>query len=255
MCRLTALLAAILLLLAAVGCADSSDSLERVLGSGRLRFGVAPEDRPMSFDWNGEPAGLSVELAKEFAKRLNVEAQFVFVEHSDAQRALEEDEIDVYVNLPSPGQKAEATMLTLDGGMDCRQIVVVPAESKINRLYDLEGGTLAVLTGSEASDALDEAEVFKKALGEVTYCELPADQLAAINGGTADAMLIGEPLYRYIMIGTGSEYRVLDNVLADTRFIHALRLHDTTLGERIGSLFADMEKDGTFESIRKEWLG
>ena len=237
------------------GCGEYSDSLQRILAEHEIVFGIQPDSMPMSADHAGEPGGYSVDLGEELAKRLNVDAQFVFVSPSDAQRALDEGEIDVYINLPSPGQKESASMLTVDGGMDCRQIVVVPSDSNVSRLYDLCGKTLSVISGSDAAASLNEAEVFMGDLGGIIWCELPIEQFDALDTGKAQGMLIDEPLYLYIMNGVTSDYKVLDELLSQTRFIMAMRLQDKRLGERVESLLEDMRSDGTFERISFEWFG
>ena len=239
----------------ASGCGEYSDSLQRILAEDEIVFGIEPDNLPMSYDQQGEPGGYSVDIANELAKRLNVDAVFKFVSPSDAQQALDDGLIDIYINLPSPGQKESASMLTADGGMNCRQIIVVPSDSDVSRLYDLRDSTLCVISGSDAADSLDEAPVFKGDLAGIIWCRLPSEQFDALASGDAQGMLINEPMYLYIMDGVNSNYRVLDELLGQTRYVMAMRLHDNRLAERIGSLLEDMRSDGTFGRIRSEWFG
>lgn len=249
--------AAVIAVLCAVlaACGSYSDSLQRILAEDRIIFGVEPSNMPLAFETQNEPGGLSVDIAKELAGRLNVEAEFVFVSSSDVQTALDEGIIDLFINLPSPGQKEIASMLTLDTGMDYRQVLVVPSGSDVSRLYDLAEGTLCVISGSDASASLDETEVFKGDLGDIIYCENASQQFEAISSGRADAMLIDEPLYRYIMNGVDTDYVVLDEILSQTNLLIALRQQDSRLADRIDSLMNDMRSDGTMERIRSSWIG
>ena len=238
------------------GCGDDRDALQRILSDKEIVFGIEPDKMPLSFEAQGEPEGLSVDMAKELAYRLDVDARFVFVSASDAQQALDEGTIDLFVNLPSPGQKETATMQTVDTGIDYRQMLVVPSDSDVSRLYDLEGGTLCIISGSDAAAALDKAEVFKADLGGIIWCDIASEQFDALTSGRADAMLVDEPVYRYIMNGVeDSGYVVLDDVLARTRLIIAMRQRDIQLAQRIQSLFNDMRNDGTFDRIRSGWIG
>ncbi len=237
------------------GCGEYGDSLERILSEDRMVFGVQPDNSPLSFTAGDQPDGLSVELAKELAKRLNVDAEFVFVSTGDAGKALENGTIDVYVNLPSPGQKETAAMLTVDTGMDYRHIMVVSAKSKVSRLYDLKGGKLSVISGSDAAGALDAAEVFKSDLGQIVWCANPWEQMASLDSGKADAMLIHEPMYLYMAKDFGDNYKALDEVLASTGLICAMRRQDTQLSARVRTLLEDMTDDGTMKELRTRWLG
>lgn len=237
------------------GCGDDRDALQRILAEEEIVFGIEPDKLPLSFETGGDPVGLSVDIAKELAYRLDVEPRFVFVSASDARAALDEGEIDLFVNLPSPGQKEEATMQTVDTGIDYRQIMVVPSDSDVSRLYDLKGGTLAIISGSDASAALDEAEVFKSELEGIIWCEIAGEQFDAISSGRADAMLVDEPVYLYIMNGVDSDYVVLGDVISRTRLIIAMNQRDTKLAQRIQSLYNDMESDGTLGRIRSDWIG
>lgn len=146
-------------------------------------------------------------------------------------------------------------MLTVDGGMDYRQIMVVLSDSDVSRLYDLRGQTLCIISGSDAAASLDEAPVFKNDLGGIIWCDIPLDQFDALDTGRAQGMLIDEPMYLYIMNGVNSDYKVLDELLSQTRFIMAMRLQDKRLGDRVESLLEDMHSDGTFRRISSEWFG
>ena len=243
------------LCLALSGCSDDRDSLQRILADKHIVFGVEPDKMPLSFEAQDEPQGLSVDIARELAYRLDVEAEFLFVSASDAQQALDDGTIDLFINLPSPGQKETAALQTVDTGIDYRQILVVPSDSDVSRLYDLKGGTLCIISGSDASAALDKAEVFKSDLGGIVWCDIAGEQFDALASGRADAMLVDEPVYLYIMNGVDSDYVVLEDVIARTRLIIAMRQHDIQLSQRIRSLFDDMRSDGTFDRIRSGWIG
>jgi len=237
------------------GCGEYSDSLQRILAEDRIIFGVEPDNLPMSFDSQGEAGGYSAELGREMAARLNVEAEFVYVSPSDVQQALDEGLIDVYINLPSPGLMETASMLTVDCGTDYRQIMVVPSDSDVSRLYDLSGKTLCVISGSDAAASLDSAEVFKGDLAGIIWCETASEQFDALDSGKAQGMLIDEPMYQYIMNGVDSDYTVLRELLSQTPFIFAMRHQDHRLADRIESLLEDMRSDGTLEKIRTGWFG
>ena len=252
---LLSVLTVALLCLILGGCSENRNSLQRILADKQIVFGVEPDKLPLSFEAQGEPQGLSVDMAKELAYRLDVEAQFLFVSASDAQQALDSGTIDLFINLPSPGQKETANLKTVDSGIDYRQILVVPNGSGVSRLYDLKGGTLCIISGSDASEALDKAEMFKSDLGGIIWCEIAGEQFDALNSGRADAMLVDEPVYLYIMNGVESDYTVLEDVISRTRLIIAMRRDDVHLAQRIKSLFDDMRSDGTIDRIRSGWIG
>lgn len=237
------------------GCGEYRDSLERILNEHRIVFGVRPDNLPLSVQTETGAEGLSVDIANEIAARLNAEAEFVFIQPEDVQQALDDGTIDIYVNLPSPGQKETASMLTVDCGMDYRQIMVVASDSDAGRLYDLKDCTICVITGSDAEVSLNEAEIFKGDLSGVVSCLTAEEQFDALNSGKVQAMLIDEPLYRFTVKDTDSSYIVLDEVLSRTRLIIAMRLHDNQLAARIESLFSDINSDGTYRRICSEWLG
>lgn len=236
------------------GCGEYRDSLERILTEHRIVFGVQADNLPLSMETENGAEGISADIAGELAGRLNVEAEFVFVEPENVQQALDDGTIDVYVNLPSPGQKETASMLTVDSGMAYRQIVVV-SDSDIGRLYDLMDCTVCVIAGSDAETALNDAEVLKGDLAGVIKCSSCDEQFSLLDIGRVDAMLIDEPLYRYVTKDADVGYNVLDEVLSGTGLIFAMRLHDNQLAARIESLYADMVSDGTVGRIREEWLG
>lgn len=237
------------------GCDSGSASLSRILGEGKMVVGLTPDSLPMSYEDGSGAAGLSADLARELAKRLNVEVEFVFLDADEVLDALENDSIDVYMNMPYPGQKEAAKFLTVDGLLDCRQIIAVREDSDISRLYDLAGKRAAVISGSDADDALTQAAILRADLESVEYAESSTELIGWITQERVDVIVIDEPLYLYTVNRMGHGCKVLDETLGERDYILALKLREDSLGERLKQLYSDMKSDGTFDTIVEGYLG
>ncbi len=269
--RAALLLLSIVFIVGTVGCSQESDSLEAVLKKKEIVFGIAPDFAPMSEEVptsaavggstgeadDGQPTadGLSVDIANELAKRLNITPVYRFVKQSDAETALNEGEIDCYVNLAAPDIKTAARLGIIDTRMDYSQIVVTMAESGIDRLIDLDDRTVGCVSGSDARRALDQATVMKSNFGNLEDFDSEDKLIEALKGGYIDAAVIGEPQYRSNTRGGREFYTVIPDSIASGDLVLAFRLRDTTLRERIELLYEDMLSDGTLDNMRFERLG
>ena len=209
--------------------------------------------------------GISVDIARELAAKLNVEPVFVPVAQNDAYNALENGEINVYVGLAAVDIKSAATMNTIDTGLDYRQIFITGQSSEVKKISDIKGHKLGCVRGADTKTALDEAQLISSEAEKIVYFRNTALMLRAVSDGDVDAAAINEPLYIFRTravtddesgetVEPRSRYAVLSSPLAESDMVIAMRLRDKSLSERVGLLYADLEKDGTVENIKAKWL-
>lgn len=239
----------------ATGCSTGGDALDRVLSKGVMRFGVTPDFAPISCDTADGVSGLSVDIALEIASRLNVEPEFVFIEQDKAVAALENGEIDCYLNFVAPDIKSTSTVLFIDTGLDYRQVAVTPPNSTITRLVDLKQTTVAVVSESDAAAALSDAAVLRENIGTIAWQTEEEAAIDLLRSGDCSALIISEPRILYELRSASGEFVILDDALSQADFVFAFRIGDDTLHERIQIIFDDMSTDGQFKTLVERWMG
>lgn len=236
-------------------CGAKGDSLADVLSRGEMTFGIAPDFMPFSAIDEGVPTGMSVDIALEVAKRLNITPNFKVVAQGDAQSALDNGEIDCYIDFAAPDIKATSQMLTIDLKTKNRIVAAVRADSGMSTLYDLTGRKAVVVSGSDAAAALDEAVIISENLGGITRVQNEEALFALLRGGQCDTAVTGEPRVFYEQRGGEQAIAIVGEPLAQTDLFIAFRLRNDSLRERVNVICEDMTADGQMKTIRERWLG
>lgn len=243
--KLLSLMLSILTILSLVGCgsnqnADPTD-MEYVKKKGTLVVGIT-EFAPMDFkDKNGDWIGFDADMAKAFAKSLDVEVEFVLIDWDNKILELDGKTIDCVWN----GMTLTDEVLA---GMDCSnpycnnsQVVIVPADKseQYQTKESLAGLTFAVEAGSAGEDQVELLEL------ETIPVKEQANALMEVAAGTADAAVI-DALMAGAMIGEDTGYEDL---------VYTIRLNDEEYGvgfrkgsdlvNALNQFFADSYADGS----------
>ena len=238
------------------GSGNAADtSLEDIKSKGKLVLGMDDAFPPMGFrDENNELTGFDLEIATEVASRMGVELEAVAIDWSQKENELNTGNIDVIWNgFTITSERQKDTEMTF-AYMKNRQVLVVIKDSAYNTLADLKGKVLSLQAQSSAEDALNDAPEFKDSLAEVVLLNNNADALRDLEIGGCDAVLMDEVVANYY-ITIGSEYRVLDESLADEEYGIGCRKGSVALKDEIEAQLSAMAADGTLAKISTKWFG
>jgi len=158
------LLAASLLLMFATANAEShTDTLSRVLESGEFRIGYVPDAPPLSFrDGKGNVVGYSIDLCRHIASAVRDELGLEKIDivytplESMEQRlgAIENGEVDIECGATtvtlSRRERVDFTLMTFITG----SAVLSRKSSPIGNVDDVDGETIAVLSGTTTEDVM-----------------------------------------------------------------------------------------------------
>ena len=229
----------------ACGGKKTDSDLEYIKEKGTLVVGItnfAPMDYP---DENGEWIGFDADMAREFAKYLGVDVQFIEIDWDNKILEINNKSIDcVWNGMTLRPEVTEAMDCSVPY---CKNAQVVVVNSAVADQYqtkeDLAGLVFAVEAGSAGED-----EVI--AMGnEYTAVLTQSDALMNVAAGTADACII-DLLMAGAMIGEGTSYPELTYTVA-------LNSEEYGVGFRKGSdvvaefnkFYADAFKEGKVEEI------
>lgn len=238
------------------GSSSASDTLKKVKSAGVLTVGVKFDTPPYGFIPKGksEPEGFDVDISKEIAKRLGVSVKFVQVTAKNRTAYLQSGKIDlIAASMFHTRTRDEAIDFSITYFED-QDKLLVPANSPIKGVQDLQGKTVSLTQGST-----QELDVKKAAPGvkTLTYQTWP-DTLQAMLRGEADAVVSSTG----ILVGleqtanaAGKHVKVVGDGFAPSPVGIGMRQNDSGFRDAINFALMDMAKDGTYDAIFKKWWG
>ncbi len=220
---------------ASTGTGEQKDS-EYVKEKGKLVVGIT-DFKPMDYqDADGTWIGFDADMAKAFAEKLGVEAEFIIINWDNKIMELNGKTIDCVWNGMTLTDEVTSSMSCSNAYCNNSQVVVLPKDkaddyATVESMKDL---TFAVENGS-AGDAVVTELGYSK-----TGVESQADALMEVAAGTSDAAVI-DLLMASAMTGEGTGY-------SDLKYTLALNDEEYGVGFRTGSDLTEMLNDFFVES-------
>ena len=218
-------------------------------------MGIAADNLPMSANEEDGPEGIAVDLGEEIASRLNAEAEFISVSQANAIQYLNDGVIDCYIGLAAPDIRTLGQIQSIDMLLDYRIVAVTASWSQKDRLVELSGENICVISGSDANVALDECTAFKAAMGEIKYCDSYVEMQRELTGSTCEAAITDEMKFMHFAGVGRNKFKVIDEPLESGDYIIAFGSRETELCERIQSIYNDIYADGTLNKFKIRWVG
>lgn len=230
-------------------------SLARVRQAGMLRVGLDASYPPFEEidEATREMRGFDVDLARELARRLGVEAEIVNSGWDGLYDALEAGHFDVVISglVYDPWQTDRVAYSI--SYFNTGQVLVVHEDYQlIAQVSDLPGHTLGVEIGSEGDV---QGHELSKRLRDLTLRLYPASSevLTAVERNEVDAGLVDAISARQF-IRAGGKVRIVGEPLSDELYVVAVRLQDKALLQAINAALVEMRDDGTLARLVNKWL-
>ncbi len=220
--------------------------------SGSFNYAMSGLYKPFNYSDSGELVGFDVEIGKEIANRMGMDANPVTNPWETIIEGLKSSKYDAIVgSMAITEERLGQVNFSRPYYRSGAQIFVSEDNEDITSEADLEGKKIGVVKASTfrdiAIELTDEDNVVGYDSDVIALQDLPTgrvdavitDQVvgfSAINENGMPIKDVGEPLY------------------IDEMGI-AIRLDDTQLLEDINSALEEMIADGTYEEISNKWLG
>ncbi|WP_286034167.1 amino acid ABC transporter substrate-binding protein [Fusobacterium necrogenes] len=229
-------------------------SLEEIKKKGYFIVGLDATFAPMGFrDEKGEIVGLDIDLAKEVAKRMGVEARFKPSEWDAIIFELRSKNIDMVWNGMTVTPAREKQVAFTKPYLTDNQIIFTRKGTEPAKVQDLAGKVVGVQLGSSGAQSVEDNPI-RKEIKELKKYATNVEALLDLEAGRLDAVVMDEISGEYYNAKKSTlTYSV--ETLADENYAVALRKQDKTLLNEINKLLDEMKKDGTFDKIVEKWLG
>lgn len=222
---------------------------------GKLIVGFDQNFPPMGFvGKDGEFTGFDLDLAKEAAKRMNMELVLQPIAWDSKDMELKAGNIDcIWNGFTINGREDKYTWT--NAYMENEQVFVVKADANIKTLADLKGKTVTVQADSSAESALkDKAELVATFGNYLTSADYNA-ALMDLESGAVDAVAMDSIVADYQIEQRGDTLVALDESIASEQYGVGFLLGNEELRDKVQVALEEMAKDGKLAEISNTWFG
>lgn len=206
---------------------------------------------PFEFVQDGEYVGFDIDMWAAIAEELELDYELRPMDFAGIIPGLQTGQVDVALaGITIRADRAEVIDFS-DGYYDSGFLLMVPSDSDIVGYDDLAGKTLAVRTGTSASDYAEEhftgTTLRKFPNIDNAYLEL--------RTGRVDAAMHDTPnvLYYVATAGGGQVKAVGEQLMAHQYGIGFPK--GSELVEPVNGALANMRADGRYDAIYEKWFG
>jgi polar amino acid transport system substrate-binding protein len=252
-----AMMAGVVLSACSGGKQTSKDtSLDDVKKAGKFIVGLDDSFPPMGFrDEAGNIVGFDIDLAKEVAKRLDVEVEFKPIDWNSKELELKNKKIDMIWNGLTITEERKENMAFTKPYLANKQIIVVLEGSDVKGKADLAGKKVGAQLDSSGAEAVQNDEDVYNSLEELVLYPDYLEAFLDLENGRISAIVVDEILGKYYIAKRDGGYEVLDENFGDEEYGVGLRLEDKQLLDALNKALDEMKNDGTMAEISKEWFG
>ncbi|NDI36409.1 amino acid ABC transporter substrate-binding protein [Chengkuizengella sediminis] len=231
---------------------EQADLLVSIQESGVLKVGTEGTYPPFTFhDDSGQLTGFDVEIAREIAARLGVEAEFLETQWDGIMAGLDAKRFDVIANqVGIRADRQEKYDFSIPYITSSAVIVTKADNDAVNSVEDIKGLTSAQsLTSNYESIALEYGAVIEPVEGFTQAISLIQSNRVDIT--INDRLTVLD----YITQKGEENIKVIPTIEEKSPSGILIRKGNETLVEAINKAIEEMMEDGTYLEISMKWFG
>ncbi len=249
------------------GMSFAGEALDRVMSEGVLKVATDANWAPQSFiNDSNEMDGFDVDVARELAKRLGVEVEFVTPSWDIITAGRWNGRWDLSVGSMTP-TKSRAEVLAFPGVYYYTPAsIAVHADSPFQTIADLNGKAIGAGTATTFELYLQhDLEIDAEGVPAFEY-QLEAENKSYKDSTAAmDDLRLGDGVRLNGMVGSlpailsaieaNYPLRILGEPVFYEPLALAIDLGDAEFNDKLAGMLADMKSDGTLSALSEKWYG
>ena len=220
-----------------------------------LTVGFDAEYPPFGYkDDNGEYVGFDLDLAQEVCDNLGWELVKKPINWDSKDMELNSGSIDcIWNGFTINGREDDYTWS--DPYLNNEQVMVVAADSGIEKLDDLAGKNVVVQAASAALDALNSDDNKDLTASFASLTENPDYNTAFMNleAGTNDAIAVDIGVAQYQLTTKADKFRMLEEPLSTEQYAIGFKKGNEELRDQVQATLDEMAEDGTLAEIAAKY--
>jgi aspartate/glutamate/glutamine transport system substrate-binding protein len=240
------------------GCSkkdDNADTLTKILQRGKIIVGVKYDARPFGYiNENNELVGYDIDLAKYTAKNLlgdEDKIEFKQVTPSSRIFALNSGQVDMVIATMTITQQRQEVIDFSNPYYMAGQAILVPKNSTINTMSDLNGKKVIIIFGTTSEKNLRLAAPEANIVGFKTY----TGAYNALKEGDADAMTSDDTILIGLAMADDS-LKLLPKRYTKEPYAIGFKKGDESkrLETRVNAIIKDMLDNGELNKLKAKWI-
>jgi len=229
--------------------------LPAVLKAGKIRVAVDSTYPPMEFeDAKGVVTGLDVDLARELAKILKVEAEFVVMPWDGILAGLQSNRYDIIMSSMNvtPERAAQVNFVPY---LTMGQVFVVKKSAKpVVTEKDLAGRVVAVQVDTTSFNAVEAIQKSGVKITGIKTFPGATETFSALKANQADVIVTDEAVGRYYAVLDAKNFMVSGNAIKPEPIGIAVKKSDKALLKALEEAVKTIKANGTYAKVYKQWL-
>lgn len=236
--------------------ANNLNALEQIQQDGKMTVGIMGTYAPYNFlNKNKEYDGFDVDIAKELANRIGVEAEFVAQDFSGLIPGLQKDKFDILVSQVTITEQRQKQIDFTEPYITNEVKVIVKADNTdIKSAEDFPGKTIGVGLGTN-DEAYLRTELMPK-VGDFkinTYDDV-ITTLKDLDAGRIDATINNVYALKPIIEENGYAVKAVGDAIKADQAAVAVKKGNTELVDALNTALNEMKQDGTYDKIFVKWF-
>ncbi|WP_392560120.1 amino acid ABC transporter substrate-binding protein [Orbus mooreae] len=234
---------------------SNNDTANETTETQTIVVGLDDDFPPMGFrDENNNLVGFDIDLAREAAKRANLNIEFKPIDWSAKEAELNSGRVDALWNGLTITDYRKENILFSDPYMINHQIIVVSPDSGIKSKADLAGKIVGLQNGSSALDAVN-ADPIHESFSELHQYADNVTALLDLANGRLDAVVVDGVVGHYYVAKKPDDYVVLEDNFGEEQYGVGFKKDNAELQQKIQQALNSMMTDGTAAQISEKWFG
>lgn len=244
-----------ILCLSLLGQLSFARSLNEIQKEKKLKIAVDTTYPPMEFESiDGKIIGLDVDLAKEIAKNLKVEAEFIVMPWDGILAGLAGNRYDMIMSSMNitPERSAQVNFVPY---LNMGQVFIIKnGTNKVKTEKDLVGRIVAVQADTTSYTAVEGYQKSGIKIKDIKAFKGATDAFSAVKSNQADVILIDEAVGLYYAGLDAKTFSVTGQAMKPEPIGIAIRKNDKDLFDAVSKAVKTMKENGSFNKIYKNWL-
>lgn len=229
--------------------------LDAVVKAKKLKVAVDTTYPPMEFEaTDGKIIGLDVDLARELAKILKVEAEFIVIPWDGILAGLQSNRYDIIMSSMNITPERSAAVNFVPYISMGQVFVVKQTAAAVTKDTELAGKTVAVQVDTTSFTAVEAIQKKGVKIKAIKTFPGATETFSALKANQADVIVTDEAVGRYYTGLDAKTFKVSGNALKPEPIGIAVRKADPKLFKALEDAVKTIKANGTYSRIYKHWL-
>lgn len=224
-----------------------------------IKVGTNAEFPPFEYIGNdGQPDGFDMAVIKAIGEVEGFEVEIVNMEFKSLIASLSTGSLDAVIAGMTVTDERKQSVDFTDSYYTAKQCIVVPVDSDVTCLADLNGKKIAVqegTTGDLLCTPAEDNDVITDESTEVLRFKKGTDAVVSLNNGGVDAVVIDKNPAETFVANNEGKLKLIEDETSTEEYAIAVGKGNEELLAKINSGLQKIKDNGTFDKLVEEYIG